>query len=145
MATKNSATPTKAARAHGKQRAKPAASPARVGEGHMLAAIRVRGVAGVRWRTKEILVHLKLTRRNHLVLLKDTPSAHSLLRECKDYIGFGEVSPEVIAKLEQRQGKRKVYRLNSPKKGFGSIKWAYPHGALGNHGEKINSLIERML
>ena len=37
------------------------------------------------------------------------------------------------------------FRLNPPRKGYKSIKYSYPKGALGYRGEQINDLINRML
>ena len=38
-----------------------------------------------------------------------------------------------------------VFRMAAPRKGHGGIKTAYPKGALGYRGEKINELLERMM
>jgi large subunit ribosomal protein L30 len=38
-----------------------------------------------------------------------------------------------------------VFRMSPPRKGFGGSKTAYPKGALGYRGEKINELLERMM
>jgi large subunit ribosomal protein L30 len=43
------------------------------------------------------------------------------------------------------KGFKPVFRLSPPKKGYEGIKRAYPKGALGYRGEKINHLIERMI
>jgi len=40
---------------------------------------------------------------------------------------------------------KRVFRLTPPSKGFKSIKEHYPKGDLGNRGEKINELLERMV
>lgn len=115
-------------------------------EKKLIAVVRVRGVQGVRWRVKKLLAHFfRLTRRNHLVLLPYSPSLAGALKECKDYIAWGEVSADTLVKLGYKPGDKKVYRLHPARKGFGSLKRAFPKGALGKHGDKINSLIERML
>lgn len=111
----------------------------------LIAVIRVRGIAGVRWKVVLLLNEMKLTRRNHLVLLKDSPSARRMLFVAKDYITWGEVNDDTLAKLKAKYGEKKAYGLNPAKKGFGSLKRAFPKGALGNRGEKINDLIERMI
>ena len=38
-----------------------------------------------------------------------------------------------------------VFRMAAPRKGYGGVKTAYPKGALGYRGEKINELLERMM
>ncbi|HDD46222.1 MAG TPA: 50S ribosomal protein L30 [Candidatus Aenigmarchaeota archaeon] len=58
---------------------------------------------------------------------------------------------EIIKALENGKsvrsvsGVKPVLRLNSPRKGFKSIKLAFPKGDLGYRGEKIKELILRMI
>lgn len=47
--------------------------------------------------------------------------------------------------MKEIEGFKPVFRMNPPRKGFGGIKQAYPKGALGNRGDKINELLERMM
>jgi large subunit ribosomal protein L30 len=47
--------------------------------------------------------------------------------------------------LKETEGFKPVFRMNPPKKGYIRIKQAYPKGALGYRGEKINELLERMM
>ena len=113
--------------------------------GAVLAVIRVRGVQGVRWKASQTMIQLRLTRRNHLVLVTDSPVVHGMLKECKDYITWGEASEEILSKLKGKFGEQKVYRLSPARKGFSSLKMPFPKGALGYRGEKINDLAARML
>lgn len=48
-------------------------------------------------------------------------------------------------KANDIKGFKNVFRLSPPKKGYEGIKRAFPKGALGYRGEKINNLIERMI
>lgn len=60
---------------------------------------------------------------------------------------FTDLAGKIIAsecKLEG-VGLKKVFRLNPPSKGFGSIKLAFPRGALGPRGAGINGLLEKMM
>ena len=131
----------------------------------IIAVLRVRGVQGVRLPAAETMRMLKLTRRNHLVLVEDSPSLRGMLAECKDYVAWGEVTEELVRKLDEKRGektkdanakqasrkagsggaKQAVYRLHPPKGGFKSVKLHFPKGVLGCNGEKIIALIERML
>ncbi|MFH1236939.1 MAG: 50S ribosomal protein L30 [Candidatus Aenigmatarchaeota archaeon] len=43
------------------------------------------------------------------------------------------------------KGFKPLFRLSPPKKGYEGIKRAFPKGALGYRGDKINKLIERMM
>jgi large subunit ribosomal protein L30 len=47
--------------------------------------------------------------------------------------------------LKSVKNLKPVFRLNPPRKGYKNIKQAFPRGALGYRGEKINELIERMI
>lgn len=42
-------------------------------------------------------------------------------------------------------GVKPYFRLHPPRSGFKSVKFQYPRGDLGNRGEKINDLLERMI
>ena len=63
-----------------------------------------------------------------------------------NFVAFGEISEEVYKKLiEKRKTKIKnFFRLHPPRKGIKS-KEHFPKGVLGNHKEKINELVKRML
>ena len=45
----------------------------------------------------------------------------------------------------QEIGLKNKFKLNPPRKGYKSIKYSYPKGALGYRGDNINELIRRML
>jgi large subunit ribosomal protein L30 len=111
----------------------------------LVAIIRIRGVQGARWRAKRTMEALHLTRRHHMVLLPENPALRPMLNLCKDYVAWGEVDPEVVAKLNAKMGEKAVYRMHPPRKGFRSVKKGGPKGALGNIGKRINNVIERML
>ncbi len=51
----------------------------------------------------------------------------------------GQVSMKSIPKLKP------IFKLTPPSKGFKSIKQHWPKGDLGNRGEAINELLERMI
>ncbi len=63
----------------------------------------------------------------------------------------GKEVKEVLSKikkaksLKEIEGLKPVFRMNPPRKGYEGIKQAYPKGALGYRGEKINELLERMM
>ena len=109
----------------------------------IFAVIRVRGVRGVRWRTRAVIERLRLTRRNHCMLIKNTDSAKGMLKLGKDYLTWGEASAETIAALEKK-GKA-PYALHPPIGGMEPIKKGYPVGALGYRGSAINELIKKMI
>lgn len=71
----------------------------------MIAAIRVRGRTGIKKEIADTLDMLKLTRINHAVLIEETPSYKGMLQKAKDYITWGEVDEETVAKLISKRGK----------------------------------------
>lgn len=66
-------------------------------------------------------------------------------------IGFDSIEEMVKSIFDGKVGMKdvlnfkQVFRLTPPSKGFKSIKEHYPKGDLGNRGEKINELLERMI
>lgn len=71
----------------------------------MIAAIRVRGRTGIKKEIADTLDMLKLTRINHAVLIEETPSYKGMLQKAKDYITWGEIDEETVAKLISKRGK----------------------------------------
>ena len=118
---------------------------------------------------------LKLTRKNHCVVIENTPSSLGMIKKIKDYITWGEISEETLKELFEKRGEayngpekdargkidynrkfvtfnkknyKKTFRLNPPRKGFGRKGIKVPFkvgGTLGDRKEKINDLIKRML
>jgi large subunit ribosomal protein L30 len=71
----------------------------------MIAAIRVRGRTGIKKDIADTLDMLRLTRINHAVLIEENPSYKGMLQKAKDYITWGEVDPQTVAKLLSKRGK----------------------------------------
>ncbi|MDI6806755.1 MAG: 50S ribosomal protein L30 [Candidatus Aenigmarchaeota archaeon] len=61
------------------------------------------------------------------------------IEEMAEVIFEGKIKIKDIRKLQP------VFRLTPPKKGHKSIKEHYPKGSLGYWGDKINSLLRRMI
>ncbi|MAG60631.1 50S ribosomal protein L30 [archaeon] len=138
-----------------------------------IAVVQVRGLAGVRAKVKDTLRMLGLTRVNQCVLVENNPSLTGMLVKVKDYTTYGPVKMDMVKKLVAARGLeyqgrlqdskskytystfeyegkkyKKCFRLNPPRKGFGraGIKKGFTvGGTLGNRGEKITELIERMM
>ena len=127
------------------------------GKGVKIAVIRVRGNIGVRKDIRDTLDMLKLYRKNYCVILPNTPSIMGMVRKCKDYVTWGEISDETLQELlkkraepnpKDRKKTKGFFRLAPPRKGYGRGGIKVPFkvgGALGYRGEKINDLIRRML
>ena len=69
------------------------------------AAIRVRGTVNVRGTISDTLKMLRLNRANHCVILPNNPATECMLRKAKDYITWGELRPETLAKLILKKGR----------------------------------------
>jgi large subunit ribosomal protein L30 len=143
-------------------------------EKKMLAVVRVRGKANLRHDVKETFEHLNLHTKNWCVFLEDTPTIRGMIAKVKDYITWGEVTPEMVDEIFKKRGEaymqrekdakgvieynkfishggkkyKRFIRLSPPKKGYGQkgIKNSFSEGgALGNRNEKINDLLKRMI
>ncbi|NPA38688.1 MAG: 50S ribosomal protein L30 [Candidatus Nanohaloarchaeota archaeon] len=117
-----------------------------------IAVVRVKGTVGVDKRIEETLKRLKLTKPNHVVFYKLTPSIEGMVKKVKDYVTWGEVEESFIKEVESKASKSKeddnLYRLAPPRKGYGKkgIKHSYSKkGAVGYRGKDIKDLIVRMI
>lgn len=135
----------------------------------LLAVIRVRGRVKVRQSIAETLDRLNLKKVNNLVLLNAANASYmGMLKKCKDFVTFGEVDKDTLAKLLAAKGVKldegssgsllsgdkspkelKIempLRMHPPKSGYEGIKLAYNSGgSLGYRSESINKLIAKML
>ncbi|RJQ20782.1 50S ribosomal protein L30 [Candidatus Woesearchaeota archaeon] len=111
-----------------------------------LAVVRVRGDVRLGHKVRATLEMLNLRKKNHCVVVEDTPIIRGMLQAVISYVTFGPVSDETVAALKKKG--EKVFRLNPPRKGYGrkGVKIAFKSGgALGNRGEKMNDLVMRMM
>lgn len=139
-----------------------------------IAAVRIRGVTGIKPGIAKTLDILRLYRSNYCIIIPKTPINEGMLSKAKDYITWGEVDDETFNELVSKRGEefkgtesdskgkirrndfmvvnnkkiKKFFRLNAPRKGLGrkGLKHSFKQGgALGYRGEKINDLIKRMV
>ena len=68
------------------------------------AVVRIRGSEQAGERVKRTLKQLRLNRINHMVFVRQDPTMKGMLETAKDYITWGEVSAEMIAKVLIRRG-----------------------------------------
>ena len=140
----------------------------------LLAVVRVRGLVNLRTEIKETFKHINLYNKNGCVLLENTPQNLGSILKVKDYVTWGEITPEVKEELFKKRGEllkertedsreiikysnhivfdgkkyKKFFRLSPPKKGYGrrGVKFSFIEGgALGDRAEKINDLLKRMI
>ena len=69
-----------------------------------LAVVLVRGMVKVVKPVKETLAMLNLHRKNHCVVIDNTPAYKGMLLRVKDYITWGEIDDAVFAELVQKRG-----------------------------------------
>lgn len=69
------------------------------------AVIRVRGHPGVSRDIEDTMRMLNLTRVNHCVIVPDNDSVRGMLNKVKDYVTYGEVSDETLARLIKFRGR----------------------------------------
>jgi large subunit ribosomal protein L30 len=133
----------------------------------MICVIRISGDVKIREHIRETFRRLGLTRKYSCIVLdKPTEVELGMLKHVKDFVAFGELDAETYKKLVEVRGKkfkkaknskfekvdrRMVFRLH-PARGGMNTKQHYAlengnikRGVLGNHGKKINELVEKML
>lgn len=68
-------------------------------------AIRVRGIPDVNKHIEATMELMNLNRVNHAVVLPENDSVKGMLQKAKDYITWGEIDQETLAKLIRARGK----------------------------------------
>ncbi len=138
-----------------------------------LAIVLVRGTVKTPRPIIDTLLMLRLYRKNHVVIVPNTPAYQGMINTVKDYVTWGEIDEPTYKELISKRGEeylgrlsdaknkyayktlevgskkyKPYFRLNPPRKGFGrkGVKVGFnAKGALGYRGVKINDLIQRML
>jgi len=141
----------------------------------MYAVIRIRGSVDLKKDIEDTLSMLRLNRKMHCVLVKDSESMKGMLQKVRNWITWGEVDDDILKLLIKKRGRKTgekklteqeaeeifkkikenqkiseeikpIFRLTSPSKGFKkSIKQHYPKGELGYRGKEINDMLKRMI
>jgi large subunit ribosomal protein L30 len=70
------------------------------------AVLRLRGKGDLRHSVKDTLRLLHLTRQNHCTVVPQDPTYRGMLHLVKDYVTWGEVDPEVLARLLLKRGRQ---------------------------------------
>ncbi len=69
------------------------------------AVIRLRGKGDLRDSVRDTLKMLHLTRQNHCAVVPSTPTFTGMLKVVKDYVTWGEVDEQMLAKALLRRGR----------------------------------------
>jgi len=113
----------------------------------MKAIIRITGDVNLSGDVRETFNRLKLRRKYSCIILNPNKEQEGMINKVKNFVAFGEISEEMLKKLKEKRGNKNnpgFFRLHPPRGGI-KTKLHFPRGVLGNHGDKINDLIERML
>ena len=122
---------------------------------------------------KETLYRLRLRKKYSCIVLNPSREQTGMINKVENLVAFGEISKETFEKLIEKRGQpvdKKKKRLNSkqiveelekgkkyeelnlkpffrlhPARGGINTKIHFPKGVLGNNGDKINKLVEKML
>lgn len=140
----------------------------------MICIIRIKGRVGLNEKVNETLDRLRLKRKYACVVIHEKKEMMGMVKKVKDFVAFGKISGEMLETLIEKRGKpldkgKKVnpksaaealesgkgyeemnlkpfFRLHPPRGGIESKRhFGVGKGVLGNHGDKINKLLERML
>jgi large subunit ribosomal protein L30 len=69
-----------------------------------LAIVRVRGHAKIQHQAVETMEFLRLNRVNHCVVLPQNATTSGMLQRVKDYVTWGELGHEALAKMLFQKG-----------------------------------------
>ena len=70
-----------------------------------LAVVRIRGTVLARGSVVDSLEMLRLTRANHCVIVQESKSLRGMLTKVQDYVTWGEITPQMVAKLLLKRGR----------------------------------------
>ena len=115
----------------------------------MKVVIRIKGLVGLNEDVKETLYRLRLRKKYSCVVL-DNPTKEQLgmIEKVRNFVAYGEIDDATYKELvEKRKTKIKnFFRLHPARGGMETKKhFGVGKGVLGNHGDKINELVRRML
>jgi ribosomal protein L30/L7E len=114
----------------------------------MIAAVKIRGNVDVPQPVEDTMTNLGLKKRNQIVFYEDSESIRGMMNKAKDFITYGEVSDEVIEKVEERYQEVEsgtVVSARPPSKGFRDTKRGFNQGGSLGKRKSVDSLIERMV
>ncbi len=125
-----------------------------------LIVIRITGQIDLPSKIKETLFRMRVRRKYAAVLMEDNELNRKLLNKARNFVAYGTISPEMLKELIKKRGlpidkskpltpenMKPFFRLHPPvggidaKKHFGVTSKA----VLGDHKEKIDELVRRML
>lgn len=70
-----------------------------------IAVIRIRGLVGISKRVEDTMKKLRLFKKHHCAVVKDTKDIRGMLTKVKDYCTFGEIDAKTFEELLVNRGK----------------------------------------
>ena len=67
--------------------------------------VRARSNVGVERRIKDTMLHMNLTKVNHAVIIPENEQYRGMLQKAKDYITWGEATPELVEMMLSGRGR----------------------------------------
>jgi len=121
-----------------------------------IAIIRIKGKIGIKKEINETLNRLRLRKKYACVVIEDTKENLGMIKRVHSFVAYGNIDDKTYQELISKRGKKDFnnkdknaikpfFRLHPPRKGIKSKLHVEEGGVLGNHKEKINDLIRRML
>lgn len=138
----------------------------------MIAIIRISGMVKNSKSVTSTLDRLRLRRKYACVIVNDSKEIKGMVKKVRNDIAYGNIDEETLEKLIEVRGQlidktkkihakkiadeiiknknmkdldiKPFFRLH-PARGGIKTKMHFPKGVLGNHKDKINDLIRRML
>ncbi len=117
----------------------------------MICVIRIHGGVGLKKEIVNTLDRLRLRRKYSCIVINPNKEQLGMIEKLRDFVAFGEIDEATYKKLKEKRGKKgpdgklkPFFRLHPPRGGINS-KLHFPKGVLGDHKQKINELVGRML
>ncbi len=70
-----------------------------------IAVLRIRGGFKIRKEHKDTMKMLRLHKKNHLVLLDDTPVNKGMINKVRHWVTYGPIREEVLKELIKKRGR----------------------------------------
>lgn len=141
----------------------------------MITIIRISGKVNLNKKIEESFNRLRLRKKYTCVVIRENPEVIKEIRNIRNFAAYGIINEETLIKLIKFRGKlignskkkidnpdkitkdflsgkklselgiKPFFGLHPPRGGMKSAKLHYPRGVLGNQGDDINKLIDKML
>lgn len=80
--------------------------------GNVLLILRIRGIRSMAPRTKKTLEFMRLNKPHHCIISQDTPYLKGMINLVKDYVAFGPITEQTIAKILNSKGELNGHKIS---------------------------------